>query len=147
MLGERPELGLRPIGVLDDPAVTPDRFGCLGRPADLPDVVARHGVTRVIVAFPAALDPEPGTPGGGPGGLTESLRRARELGARVWVVPRFAELGMTVPLGRLDDVWGVPVVALRAPSRAAALGRRVADVVGAAVLLVSPPRSWPSRPP
>jgi lipopolysaccharide/colanic/teichoic acid biosynthesis glycosyltransferase len=137
------------VGLLDDaPPPTGDGDGCpilRGSPADLPRLVAELGVTRVVVATPARV-PD-GVPDAGPdddGGaaraeaeLAEALRAARDLGARVWVVPRLGGVGLDVPLGRLDDLWGTPLIALRgAESTPARRARRAVEVVLAGALLL-----------
>jgi lipopolysaccharide/colanic/teichoic acid biosynthesis glycosyltransferase len=126
---DRPELGLDPVGVLDDAG--PDVVGpaWLGRVAELPALVRRLGVRRVIAAFPAESDVS----------LETALRAARDTGARVWVVPRLPGTGLAVPLGHLDDLWGTTLVPLRrgpddgsVPARL----RRAGEVALASVLLV-----------
>lgn len=139
-MAEHPELGLVPVGLLDE--VPPDDAGTswLGRPADLPRLVAEHGITRVVVAFPAARDDVEGpapTDDGSEAGLRGVLYAARELGARVWVVPRPAGAGADLPLAHLDDLWGTPLVALRGVADPPADRlRRASEVLLAGVLLV-----------
>jgi lipopolysaccharide/colanic/teichoic acid biosynthesis glycosyltransferase len=95
------------------------------RPADPRD--GGTGVSRVIVC-PA------GDPGGG---------LARELAAALphadlCVMPRTPAIATALRGGRLDEVWGVPLVPLRRPAGAAPSGRvvkRAFDVLAAAVLL------------
>jgi lipopolysaccharide/colanic/teichoic acid biosynthesis glycosyltransferase len=118
LLLEHPELGLIPVGVLDSRTE-------LSAPA------ARHRVTRVIVCVPA----DPGDD------LARLLRAARALAADVCLATRLPGLGMAMPGGRPDEVWGIPLVPLRrsAWSAQAPLGRavkRAFDVLAAAVLLV-----------
>ena len=148
LLGEHPELGLRVRGFVAD-TVRPGSIvdgsgssgsGCrlglaggtvagpplrvLGGSADLAAVVAREGISRVIVA---AADTGPGP-----------VRGARELGADVCVLPRLAGLGAAVPRGCLDEVWGVPLIPLRRPGpvRAGRLAKRAFDAASAAALLI-----------
>jgi len=99
-----PELGLRVSGFLDAGAPRrdlPEPF--LGRPEDLARVVAALGIRRVIVSFGDWRDED----------LVAILRACRSLRADVCVVPRLHELGLAVPRGCLDEIWGIPLIALR----------------------------------
>jgi len=135
LLGEHPELGLRPARWLDDTladgsvhgrsSLRPlmDGHGALGA------AVAQHGISRLIVCAPGDSDDE----------LARALRAA-PLAADVCLAARLPGLGGTLGGGRLDEVWGVPLVPLRRPAWAAQapLGRamkRAFDVLAAAVLL------------
>ena len=64
------------------------------------------------------------------------MRANRPLRADVYVVPRLYELGMAVPRGCLDEIWGIPLIPLRSfgHSPAALMLKRVFDVVVSAVL-------------
>jgi lipopolysaccharide/colanic/teichoic acid biosynthesis glycosyltransferase len=123
LLEAHPELGLIPVDVLDS------RIG-LGAPA------AGHSISRVIVCAPADSGVE----------LGSVLRGARvladqALAADVCLASPLPGLGAALPGGRLDDVWGVPLLPLRRspwaaqapPGRAV---KRAFDVLAAAVLLV-----------
>ncbi|HEY7145802.1 MAG TPA: exopolysaccharide biosynthesis polyprenyl glycosylphosphotransferase [Streptosporangiaceae bacterium] len=127
LLREHPELGLRPQGYLDTIALASRLdLPVLGPPAALEQVVAEHGIRRVIVCFPRGRDED----------MVSLLRRCRDLGADVCVVPRLHELGITAPRGCLDEVWGIPLVPLRPrPGPAARSAKRALDLAGAAVLL------------
>jgi lipopolysaccharide/colanic/teichoic acid biosynthesis glycosyltransferase len=114
LLEDHPELGLSPVAGLD---------GCPGLAA----LVAARGISRVIVCVPGDRDDE----------LAQALR-AGSLAADVCLAPRLPGLGAALGGGRLDEVWGVPLVPLRRPAQAL-LGRamkRAFDVLAAAVLLV-----------
>jgi exopolysaccharide biosynthesis polyprenyl glycosylphosphotransferase len=105
LMNEHPELGLRPMGLLD--AGPPRRdlsVPSLGGPADLADVVRRLGIRRVIVCFSSACRDED---------LVTVMRASRPLRTDVYVVPRLYELGMAVPRGCLDELWGIPLIPLR----------------------------------
>ncbi len=98
------------------------------RPVDVQDnpTGPRARVSRVIVCAPEDS-------GGG--------EWARGLGADVCVAPVAPGLTAALPGGRLDEVWGVPLVPLRRSAWAAQapLGRAVKrsfDVLAAAVLLI-----------
>jgi lipopolysaccharide/colanic/teichoic acid biosynthesis glycosyltransferase len=133
LLDEHPELGLRPIGFLDCtpiPAPVP-LLPVVGAVADLGALVAREGVSRVIVCDPAAPDAE----------LASALRASRPLAADVCMLSRLPELAAAVPVACLDEVWGIPLIPLRrsawaAPATLGRMGKRTFDVLLAAVLLV-----------
>jgi lipopolysaccharide/colanic/teichoic acid biosynthesis glycosyltransferase len=95
----------------------------VGPPGDLVAVAARHGVRQVIVAFPAC-------------GLVDELRAAASAGLDVHVVPRLDELGKAVPRSCLDEIWGIPLVALRRGSGRRRPAKRAVDIVLAGVLLL-----------
>ncbi len=128
LLRDHPELGLRPVGFLDNwPSGGPLPLPLLGRPADLAAVVADRHVRRVIVCFPAGADED----------LVTVLRACRPLPADVCLVARLHELGAAVPRACLDEAWGIPLVPLRRLGQAPAWRwqKRAFDVCVAAVLL------------
>jgi exopolysaccharide biosynthesis polyprenyl glycosylphosphotransferase len=99
-LHERPELGLTPVGFLDndpliDSAGEPHGVPVLGGSWDLEDVVREHRVEHVIVAFSTA-----------PHGVTLSLvRRCRALGLDVSLVPRlFEEMSRRVTIEHIGGI-------------------------------------------
>jgi exopolysaccharide biosynthesis polyprenyl glycosylphosphotransferase len=129
LLRDHPELGLTPQGFVDiqtppDPADLP----VLGEPAQLVDVIARHGIQRVIVCFPADRDAD----------LVPVLRACRQLPVDVCVVPRLYELGAALPRGYLDELSDIPLIPLRrlGHSRVGLAAKATFDIVGAAALLV-----------
>ncbi len=127
---EHPEFGLRPMGLLDDGPPRRDlSVPSLGSPADLSDVVRRLGIRRVIVCFSSTCRDED---------IVTVMRANRPLRADVYVVPRLYELGMAVPRGCLDEIWGIPLIPLRSfgHSPAAFALKRVFDVVVSAGLFV-----------
>jgi lipopolysaccharide/colanic/teichoic acid biosynthesis glycosyltransferase len=137
LLDEHPELGLRQVGFLDhtpgdgSASARVPWLPLVGGVSDLGALVAREGISRVIVCDPAAPDAE----------LASALRASRPLAADVCVLPRLRELGAAVPVACLDEVWGIPLIPLRRSSWVgpAPLGRmlkRAFDVLVAAVLLV-----------
>ncbi len=98
-LRERPEFGLRPIGFLDkDPLIeTDDEDGLrvLGASWDLEQVVQRYDVEQVVVTFSTAPHAV----------LLGMIRRCRELGVEVVVVPRlFEEVSNRVEVEHLGAV-------------------------------------------
>ncbi len=139
----RPELGLDPVGVLDDtePAGEegPDGVVWRGPVADLPDLVRRHGVRRVVVARAAGEDADHADGHAVSDGLEGALYAARVAGARVWVVPRLPRTGLDVPLGHLDDLWGTTLVPLRPVAREVSVTaclHRAGELLLATVLIV-----------
>ncbi|MBA8824382.1 lipopolysaccharide/colanic/teichoic acid biosynthesis glycosyltransferase [Saccharopolyspora lacisalsi] len=126
LLERHPELGLRPCGFLDRLGGAPAE-SLLADPSELPEVIVRHGIARVLVCDPAMSEAE----------LTSLLRSCRSSAVDVCLVPRLAELGMAVPHGRLDEVWGIPLVPLRRWGCAGpgACAKRVFDLLMGAVLV------------
>ena len=99
----RPELGLRPIGFLDkdpliDNADERDGLPVLGASWDLPDVVQRYNVEQVVVTFSTAPHAV----------MLNLIRRCRDLGVEVVVVPRlFEEVNNRV---EVEHLGGVPLL-------------------------------------
>jgi exopolysaccharide biosynthesis polyprenyl glycosylphosphotransferase len=127
LLREHPDLGLRPQGYLDATSLTAGLdLPLLGAPLDLAEVVARHGIGRIIVCPPGGRDED----------IVTVLRQCRSLGVDTCVVPRLHEIGMTVPRACLDEIWGIPLVPLRSGHGIVArAAKRTLDIAGAAVLL------------
>jgi len=101
-LRERPEFGLRPIGFLDkDPLIeAEDQEGLrvLGASWDLEQVVQRYDVEQVVVTFSTAPHAV----------LLGMIRRCRQLGVEVVVVPRlFEEVSNRV---EVEHLGGVPLL-------------------------------------
>jgi len=101
-LRERPELGLRPIGFLDkDPMIEDsedDALPVLGASWDLEDVVQRYEVEQVVVTFSTAPHAV----------LLNMIRRCRELGVEVVIVPRlFEEVSNRV---EVEHLGGIPLL-------------------------------------
>jgi exopolysaccharide biosynthesis polyprenyl glycosylphosphotransferase len=100
-----PELGLLPVGFLDDQGAERSPDGAplpiLGRPADVIRVAARTQAAHVIFAFTKAPDRE----------LLPLLRECERLGLEVSVVPRLFE--SVTGRFKLEHVGGLPLLALR----------------------------------
>jgi exopolysaccharide biosynthesis polyprenyl glycosylphosphotransferase len=130
LMRAHPELGLRPQGYLDfGPPRRDLALPSLGAPDDLADVVARHGIRRVIVCYAACKDED----------LVAVLRACGRLSADVCVVPRLYELGVAVPWSCLDEIWGIPLIPLRrrGHSPAGLWLKRVFDVMVAGTLILA----------
>jgi exopolysaccharide biosynthesis polyprenyl glycosylphosphotransferase len=130
LMRAHPEFGLRPEGYLDEGPPRRDlALPRLGAPGELAEVVASHGIRRVIVCYAACKDED----------LVSVLRASRPLPADVCVVPRLYELGAAVPRSCLDELWGIPLIPLRrfGHLRAGLWLKRIFDTVVAGVLLLT----------
>ena len=104
---DRPEHGLRPVGLLDahpmpEAADVATGVPVLGGPDDLVDVCADTGAGHVIFAFASERDPR----------LAELVKRCHEFGVGASVVPRLYE--SVSERGQLDHIGGLPVFSPRA---------------------------------
>jgi exopolysaccharide biosynthesis polyprenyl glycosylphosphotransferase len=98
----------------------------LGEAGDIVEIVRRHGVDRVIVAFSQDLHEE----------MLRLIFALRQYDVQIDIVPRLFEV--VGPNAALHGIEGLPLVGLpptRTP-RSSRLLKRVVDVVGASVLLV-----------
>ncbi|MGI8805766.1 MAG: exopolysaccharide biosynthesis polyprenyl glycosylphosphotransferase [Thermoleophilaceae bacterium] len=106
-LETHPELGLRPVGYLDDDPVPsellPGRSApVLGAPADLPRIADETGTEHVILAFLSAPDHV----------LVPLIRECEERGLELSLVPRlFDSVNTRV---KLEHMGGLPLYGLRA---------------------------------
>jgi len=129
LLRDHPEFGLTVAGFIDD---GPPRLDLpvptLGTTPQLADVIATHGISRVIVCFSTDCKDE---------NLVAILRACRPLLADICVVPRLYELGMAVPRHSLDEIWGVPLIPLRTTPRAGLVLKRATDLAAALVFSVA----------
>ena len=129
-LAHHPELGIRLVGFVDDDPRSMRRdlaeVPVLGTPADIHELVKRHDVQRIIIAFSKE----------GHDRQLELVHALRILDVQIDVVPRlFEAIG---PAVGVHYVEGLPLVALQ-PVRATKLARatkRAIDIVGATVALV-----------
>ncbi len=127
-LQDHPEFGLVPIGFLDsfDDAGLP--LPILGEVDELDSVVRQFSVSRVIVAFGAAREPQ----------MVPIIRACDRLPVEVHVMPRFFELGVAREGPFTDDLWGIPLVRLRRSALRTAAWRtkRAFDLIFGSILLV-----------
>jgi exopolysaccharide biosynthesis polyprenyl glycosylphosphotransferase len=123
------EFGLDPIGVVDD-----DVHGdfdldvpVLGHFSELREVLRRHHVERVMVAFSRADHEE----------LLECLRACREERVAVDIVPRLFEF--LDGARSIEQIGGIPLLTMSAPrlSRVSRAAKRVLDVAVAGSLLLA----------
>jgi len=127
-LRQQTAAGLVPIGVVDD-EVHPDvglGVPCLGSLDDLPAVLSRHGVDRVIIAFSRASHEQ----------LLSAIRSCRDRRVPVHVVPRLYEF--LDGARELDQVGGMPMLSLGVPrlSRTSRAAKRGLDIAGASIALL-----------
>ena len=126
LLHDHTELGIRPLGYLDDGHPGSDLpLSLIGEIRDLPNVVSLQHIKHVIVCAVADRESE----------LIHTLRACRGLSCSISIVPRLADLGVAVPAASLDELWGIPLIPLRRPIPAMLSVKRVFDVVAAALLL------------
>src|SRR5215207_1941880 len=122
------EYGLDPIGIVDDEIH--DDFGLdvpvLGRFDDLRDVLRRHNVERVMIAFSRTSHEE----------LLDVLRACREERVAVDIVPRLFEF--LDGARAIEQIGGIPLLTISPPrlGRVARVAKRALDIAVAPVLLV-----------
>jgi exopolysaccharide biosynthesis polyprenyl glycosylphosphotransferase len=122
------ELGLDPVGYIDDDVREPGRLGIprLGTLDTLSDLITFGRVDRVMIAFTRASHED----------LLHSIRVCRDAGVTVDIVPRlfeFLEGARTI-----EQVGGMPLLSIRQPtfSPLSRFSKRTLDIAGAIVLLL-----------
>lgn len=130
-LRSRRGYGLRVVGVVDDePLLTATELDApiLGALEEVESIVRSHGIETILVSFARGRE----------AARVHTLRQLRDLGPKVWIVPRLFDL----PSGNaVDHIWGIPVIPLTAVThRPGWVLKRVLDSSLAAVglLLLSP---------
>jgi exopolysaccharide biosynthesis polyprenyl glycosylphosphotransferase len=135
-LRRRRELGLVPVGIVDDAVHHHgdindlDGLAHFGAIDELSDILRRHAVDRVIIAFTRGSHQQ----------LLQGIRACRDNNVPVHVVPRLFEF--LDGARALDHVGGLPILSLGVPglnrvSRAAKRGLDIA-VSGLLVVVLSP---------
>jgi lipopolysaccharide/colanic/teichoic acid biosynthesis glycosyltransferase len=126
LMQTRPELGLRPLGFVDDLSPAGEStLPLLGRLTELPEILAHHGIRRVIVCFPAASDAD----------LVTLFRATRPRTTDIYLVPRLYELGTAIPAAHRDELWGVPLLLLWRNGNSRI--KRTMDLILGTVLLIA----------
>jgi exopolysaccharide biosynthesis polyprenyl glycosylphosphotransferase len=127
---KHPEYGVRLVGFVDaaprERRADLDNLTLLGRPDELPDIIDRYGVERVIVAFSNESHEE----------ILDLLRSLKNRDVQVDIVPRLFEI--IGPAMGIHSIEGVPIVSLPPLrlSRSSRLMKRTIDLVLAAASLV-----------
>ncbi len=126
------EFGLIPIGIVDDEVhrIEGPQLPVLGRLDELPAIMSKDEVDRVIIAFSRASHEQ----------LLHCIRTCRDRGVAVDVVPRLFEL--LDGARALDQVGGLPLLSLGVHrlSHSSRLAKRGLDIAisGLALTLLSP---------
>jgi exopolysaccharide biosynthesis polyprenyl glycosylphosphotransferase len=123
-----PELGLDPVGFIDDEVHLSDGLAvpCLGTLDSLADLIAFGSVDRVIVAFTRATHQQ----------LLACIRVCRDAGVTVGVVPRLFEY--LDGARDIDELGGLPLISIHAPSFTwvSRVSKRALDIVVASMVLL-----------
>jgi exopolysaccharide biosynthesis polyprenyl glycosylphosphotransferase len=125
-VNDHPELGLVPIGYIDEREDPPLGLPRLGDLSALPELIQGGGVDRVMIAFSRAHHED----------LLEILRVARDACVAVDVVPRLFEFldgARTV-----DQIGGMPLLSIDVPrfSRLSRGAKRGLDLAGSSLVLL-----------
>ena len=105
-LAEQPELGLRPVGFIDEQLAPLEgrddtEFPVLGTTGDVEAIVRRHDVRHLIVGYAAAR----------PQLLTAAVRKCRRMGLQVSTVPRlYEDVNRRVDV---EHIGGIPLLSSR----------------------------------
>ena len=127
---QHPEYGLRLVGFVDSqPKVRRsdvEQIPVLGALDELPELIERNGVERVVVAFSSEPTRE----------LLDGVRGLRDYDVQIDIVPRLFEV--IAPSVGIHTVEGLPLVGLPPvkPSRSSRQLKRALDLIGAVVGLV-----------
>jgi exopolysaccharide biosynthesis polyprenyl glycosylphosphotransferase len=127
---KHPEYGIDLLGFVDSTIGLPEpvlgNLSVVGDICDLPELIERLGIGRVIVAFPDHDRDE----------IVDAARALNDLDVQVDIVPRFFD--MLSPSVDMHSVEGVPLIGVRPQhlSRSSAFVKRSFDVIGATAGLV-----------
>jgi exopolysaccharide biosynthesis polyprenyl glycosylphosphotransferase len=128
-LRQHAELGLQPIGFIDDHVhgEAPSGLPRLGALDALAPLLQARRADRVMIAFSSASHEE----------LLQCIRTARDAGVAVDVVPRLFEF--LDGARTIEQVGGMPLLSIRVPSftRLARFSKRTLDIVGASLALAA----------
>jgi exopolysaccharide biosynthesis polyprenyl glycosylphosphotransferase len=122
------ELGLDPIGFIDDDVHRPGELGIprLGTLDSLADLLAIGRVERVMIAFTRASHDD----------LLRSIRVCRDAGVTVDIVPRLFEF--LDGARSIEQIGGMPLMSIRQPqfTPLSRFAKRSLDVVGASLAII-----------
>jgi exopolysaccharide biosynthesis polyprenyl glycosylphosphotransferase len=128
-LHKYPELGLDPVGFVDDDAHEPLELGLprLGGLDAVPTLIAHGQVDRVMIAFTRSRHED----------LLHLVRTCRDAGVTVDIVPRLFEF--LDGARYLEQIGDMPLVSIHVPefTRVSRVAKRVLDIAVATVLLVA----------
>jgi exopolysaccharide biosynthesis polyprenyl glycosylphosphotransferase len=128
-LHKYPELGLDPVGFVDDDAHEPLELGLprLGGLDVLPTLIAHGRVDRVMIAFTRSRHED----------LLHLVRTCRDAGVTVDIVPRLFEF--LDGARYLEQIGDMPLVSIQVPefTRVSRVAKRVLDIAVASVLLIA----------
>jgi exopolysaccharide biosynthesis polyprenyl glycosylphosphotransferase len=124
-----PELGLDPIGFLDDDAHEPLEIGLprLGGLDALPGLIVQGRVDRVMIAFTRSRHED----------LLHCVRTCRDAGVTVDIVPRLFEF--LDGARYLEQIGDLPLLSIQVPefTRVSRVAKRALDILVASVLLIA----------
>jgi exopolysaccharide biosynthesis polyprenyl glycosylphosphotransferase len=129
---EHREYGIEPLGFVDRVVDDDLPLPVLGDVDNLDRILRSSGARHLLVAFGVVPEDD----------LVRVIRRCQLRDVDVWVIPRFFELGLPVPSGDAEEVWGIPLA--RLPRRALRSAqwrlKRVFDLTlsGTALVLLAP---------
>jgi exopolysaccharide biosynthesis polyprenyl glycosylphosphotransferase len=127
-LQRHPELGLDPVGFIDDDVHQPGELAVprLGTLDSLPGLIADGRLDRVIIAFTRAPHEQ----------LLHCIRVCREAGITVDIVPRLFEF--LDGARAIEQIGSLPLLSIRVPSMSplSRFSKRALDVVGAGLGIV-----------
>lgn len=128
-----PDLGLRPVGLVGEPAPASEPpLPVLGGFSRICDLVREHGVSTIIVSLSADADD----------GLVSALRAQCLCRVDVYAVPPVPALANAVPASCIDEIWGIPLLPLRRSrlETSGAVVKRVFDlIIGIALVAAAAP--------